>query len=98
MLPITLQEAKDFMKRTDDDEDDLISANIVAADSYIASAVGKEYDRENPRAKYVAKVIVANLTDDRAFSSDTARASNNTRWLISSILTQLRLELPENVP
>ena len=67
MLPITLQEAKDFMKRTDDDEDDLISANIVAADSYIASAVGKEYDRKIQGLNMLRKSLSPTLRTTELF-------------------------------
>ena len=74
--------------------DNMVTANvsraISTADAYIKGAVGAEYPVEDPRAKELALIFIADLYDNRGMLE---KSSVNVRRLVDDFLLQLRLEL-----
>ncbi|MEG1519909.1 MAG: head-tail connector protein [Clostridia bacterium] len=86
---ITLDETKEFLRVSFNDDDKLITMLIAAAVEYIESAVGKAFNHNSERAKLLALVVVKEFYDNREI---TEKTSNNTRRLIQDFMLQLRLE------
>lgn len=74
--------------------DDMVNANvnraISTADAYLKGAVGADYPVEDPRAKELALIFIADLYDNRGMLD---KISYNVRRLVDDFLLQLRLEL-----
>lgn len=74
--------------------DNMVTANITraisTADAYIKGAVGADYPAEDPRAKELALIFIADLYDNRGMLE---KSSTNVRRLVDDFLLQLRLEL-----
>lgn len=74
--------------------DDMVLANvnraISTADAYLKGAVGANYPIEDPRAKELALIFIADLYDVRG---SLEKGSTNVRRLVDDFLLQLRLEL-----
>lgn len=74
--------------------DKMVNANvnlaISTADAYLKGAVGADYPVEDPRAKELALIFIADLYDNRGMLEKT---STNVRRLVDDFLLQLRLEL-----
>lgn len=74
--------------------DDMINKNIEriikTADAYLKGSIGETYPVDDPRAKELALIIIADLYDNRGFNSTV---SGNTRRLVDDFSMQLRLEL-----
>lgn len=74
--------------------DNMVTANITraisTADAYIKGAVCADYPAEDPRAKELALIFIADLYDNRGMLE---KSSTNVRRLVDDFLLQLRLEL-----
>lgn len=74
--------------------DAMVTANvnlaISTADAYLKGAVGPNYPIEDPRARELALIFIADLYDNRGMLEKT---STNVRRLVDDFLLQLRLEL-----
>lgn len=74
--------------------DAMVTANvnraIATADAYLKGAVGANYPIEDPRAKELALIFIADLYDNRGMLE---KSSNNVRRLVDDFLLQLKLEL-----
>lgn len=74
--------------------DSMITANvtraIATADAYLKGAVGADYPVEDPRAKELALIFIADLYDNRGMLE---AVNKNVRQLVDDFLLQLRLEL-----
>lgn len=74
--------------------DAMVTANvnlaISTADAYLKGAVGADYPIEDPRAKELALIFIADLYDNRGLLE---KGSQNVRRLVDDFLLQLRLEL-----
>lgn len=79
--------------------DPMVEANvnraISTADAYLKGAVGAEYPAEDPRAKELALIFIADLYDNRG---SLEKSSVNVRRLVDDFLLQLRLELRRGTP
>lgn len=64
---------------------------ITVADSYLKGAIGEGYPDDDPRAKELALTVIADLYDQRAYTSE--KVSNQVRQLVNDFSLQLRLEL-----
>ena len=77
-----------------DVSDTMVAANVnaalAAADAYLKGAVGEDYPADEPRARELILILVADLYDNR---SSTERSVNNVRKFVTDTLLQLRLEL-----
>ena len=73
--------------------DDMVTNNINrminTADAYLKGSIGKNYPLDDPRAKELALIVIADLYDNRTMTT----VSNNTRRLVDDLSLQLRLEL-----
>lgn len=67
-----------------------VNRAISTADAYLKGAVGANYPIEDPRAKELALIFIADLYDNRGMLEKT---STNVRRLVDAFLFQLRLEL-----
>ena len=76
--------------------DDMVTKNverlIKTADAYLMGSIGENYPIEDPRAKELALMIVADLYDNRGLTVST-NVSANIRKLVDDMSLQLRLEL-----
>jgi hypothetical protein len=76
--------------------DEMVTRNIEraikTADAYLKGSIGRNYPIEDPRAKELALMIVADLYDNRGLTVST-NVSANMRKLVDDMSLQLRLEL-----
>lgn len=90
--PITSDDVLDYLGI--DEEDDMITKNIArlipVADSYLKGAIGDDYPVEDPRAKELALIVVADLYENRSLNQ---RVTEHTRKLVESMALQIRLEM-----
>lgn len=74
--------------------DAMVTANVTraisTADAYLKGAVGSNYPIEDPRAKELALIFIADLYDNRGMLE---KSSTNVRRLVDDFLLQLKLEL-----
>lgn len=74
--------------------DDMTNKNvertIKTADAYLKGAVGEQYPTEDPRAKELALIFIADLYENRCMIE---KVSGNVRRLVDDFMLQLRLEL-----
>ena len=74
--------------------DEMVTANVTraisTADAYLKGAVGAAYPAEDPRARELALIFIADLYDVRG---SLEKGSVNVRRLVDDFLLQLRLEL-----
>lgn len=77
-----------------DYQDDAVITNINrainTADAYLKGSIGVDYPTDDPRAKELALLLVADFYDNREL---TTTVSASTRKLVESMSLQLRLEL-----
>lgn len=77
-----------------DYEDEMVTLNveraIKTADAYLKGAVGENYPTDDPRAKELALIFIADLYDNRGMIE---KVSGNVRRLVDDFMLQLRLEL-----
>lgn len=74
--------------------DAMVTANVTraisTADAYLKGAVGSDYPADDPRAKELALIFIADLYDNRG---SLEKSSNTVRKFVTDSLLQLRLEL-----
>lgn len=77
--------------------DEMVTANIErsikTADAYLKGSIGKNYPTDDPRAKELALIFIADLYDNRGMIE---KVSGNVRRLVDDFSLQLRLELRSN--
>lgn len=77
--------------------DDVVKANvdrsILVADAYLKGAIGKDYPKDDPRAKELALIFISDLYDNRGMIE---KVSGNVRRLVDDMTLQLRLELRQS--
>lgn len=88
----TIDEVKDYLGIDYADEmvERNITRSIATADAYLKGAIGDNYPTEDPRAKEVSLIFIADLYDNRGVIE---KVSGNVRRLVDDFLLQLRLEL-----
>lgn len=89
---ITVDEALNYLgiDYADDSVLAQITRMIKTADSILKGSIGEAYPKDDPRAKELALIIVADLYDNRGLHSNI---TGNTRKLVDDMSWQLRLEL-----
>ena len=77
-----------------DYEDEMVTRNveraIKTADAYLKGSIGDNYPTDDPRAKELALIFIADLYDNRGMIE---KVSGNVRRLVDDFMLQLRLEL-----
>lgn len=91
-MALTLEDVKNYLRVDFDDDDTLLTGLMSAADEYLKSGVGANYNNESERAKTLSLIVIADLYDNRGISE---RASANVRKLVDDFALQMRLELRE---
>lgn len=86
---MTLEEVKNFLKVDFDDDDDLITLEIEAAEEYIADAVG-QYKESSARTKLLLLNIVSTLYENRVYT--VLQANEKVQYSLRSMVLQLQLE------
>lgn len=88
----TVNEVLDYLGI--DYADDMITRNveraISTADAYLKGSIGESYPTDDPRAKELALIFIADLYDNRGMIE---KVSGNIRRLVDDFSLQLRLEL-----
>lgn len=88
----TEQEVMNYMGI--DYADDMVKANInraiSTADAYLKGAIGENYPKDDPRAKELSLIFIADLYDNRGVIE---KVSGNVRRLVDDMILQLKLEL-----
>ena len=67
---------------------------IAAADSFLKGAVDESYPEDDPRAKQLSLIYIADMYDNREMLEMSARNSayGNRRRLVDDLLLQLQME------
>ena len=75
-------------------EDRMVKNNVVSAivlaDAYLRGAIGEDYPTDDPRAKELAKIVAADIYNNRGM---TEKIAYTVRKLVKDLELQLRLEL-----
>lgn len=92
MAELTLQEVKDHLAVDFDDEatDRMLTRLMSAADAYLIGAVGKDYPKEDERAKQIALCLISDLYEKRGLNP---REAANENRLIQDFTLQLQMEV-----
>lgn len=69
-----------------------INRLIKTADKYLEGSIGKDYPKDDERAKELALIVISDLYDNRGINEKNG-VSNNVRRLVNDFSLQLRLEL-----
>ena len=86
---LTLEEAREYANDYES-SDALIEGLIAVAEGYICAACGDAFDRSDPKAQQLGKLLISDLNDKRQM---TARAVENVkRDLITDLIQQVRTE------
>ena len=82
-----------------DNADEMILSNInrtiKTADKFLEGSIGKNYPRDDSRAKEIALIIIDDLYSNRGYMN-TSAMTNNVRRLVDDLSMQLRMELLQN--
>lgn len=87
-----LKRIKQYIGIDFDDDDDLLETLEQAAYSYLDGAIGKGYDRNDPRAQMLLLQIVADLYNERGTGELSGKVSAGARRMVENCVLQLRLE------
>lgn len=87
---VTLNEAKEWLRVDHNEDDTLIQSLITASEQYLKNATGIDYDDTNELAKVYCMVLITDWYEKRELTEGAYRQiSNQTRYVITSILMQL---------
>lgn len=90
---LTEAELRDYLG-IDYDEDRMVRNNVASAialaDAYLKGAIGDDYPTEDPRAKELAKIVAADIYNNRGI---TEKIAYTVRKLVKDFELQLRMEL-----
>lgn len=98
--PVTLQEVCDDMGFLVEEveKDVIVKRNIERlikfSDLYLKGAIGKNYPKEDERAKQIALLVISDLYDYRDL--DSKNIANTTRKLLNDLEWQLKTEMRKN--
>ena len=87
-----LDRVKQYLGIDFTDDDALLQTMEQTAFAYLDGAIGKGYDRNDPRAQMLLLQIVADLYNDRGTGELSGKVSAGTRRMVDTFMLQLRLE------
>lgn len=87
---MTLDEVKAYLRVDFIDDDHMIGQMMLAAEAYIASAVGR-YDDGNAKARLLFLAVVQDLYDNRALMV-TEQQRQQMSYTYAAIILQLQLQ------
>ena len=91
-----LERIKQYLGIDFDDDDELLQTMEQTAYSYLDGAIGKGYNRNDPRAQMLLLQVVADLYNDRGTGELSGKVSAGTRRMVDNCVLQLRLERDDN--
>lgn len=91
---LTLSEVKQWLRLEEGftDEDDLLQTLIKAAEEYIVNATGRKDWGDNPLARLLAQVLIADWYENR---EAVGQVREELRFTVRSLLIQLQYAYPE---
>ena len=91
---VSVQDVAAYLGITSDEIDSIIESTITrqlsAADRFLESAIGVDYDAEDPRAQELTIMIAAEMYSTRGALS--AKQESALRRIVSDFIMQMRLE------
>lgn len=84
---LTLGEAKEWLRFDSDEDDATITGLIIAAETYLKNATGKQFDSTDEQAKLFCKFLVNDWYENRELTE--VKPSEKIRLVIQSMLAQL---------
>lgn len=84
---LTIDEVKEFLRIDGNEEDVLLQTLINAAEESLFNATGNTFDSTNELAKLYCLVLVSDWFENRELTDKT---SEKVRFIVQSILTQLK--------
>lgn len=87
-----LERIKAYLGIDFDDDDELLQTLEQTAYAYLDGAIGKGYDRNDPRAQSLLLQVVADLYNERGTGELSDKVSAGTRRMVDTCMLQLRLE------
>ncbi|MFV1456976.1 head-tail connector protein [Bacillus mycoides] len=85
-MVLTLEEAKKYLRVDGDEEDDLITSFIEAAEIYIKNATSKNVDLKSELAKLAARILISHWYENR----EAVGKAEQLAFSLQSILVQLQ--------
>jgi len=85
-LVLKLEEAKKYLRVDGDEEDDLITSFVIAAEIYIKNATSKNVDLKSELAKLAARILIAHWHENR----EAVGKAEQLAFSLQSILVQLQ--------
>ncbi|MGE1105885.1 head-tail connector protein [Bacillus wiedmannii] len=85
-MALTLEEAKKYLRVDGDEEDELITSFIAAAEIYIKNATSKNVDLKSELAKLAARILIAHWYENR----EVVGKAEQLAFSLQSILVQLQ--------
>lgn len=100
--PVTLEEVCDYMgylvEEVEAEESKIVKRNILRliefSDVYLQGAIGKNYPKEDERAKQIALLVISDLYDYRDL--DSKNISNTVKKIVNDLEMQLKAEMRKN--
>ena len=95
MALVTLEEAKAYLKIDIDDDDEMLTLQIQAAEAYLTGATGQTYASETDvLAKLYCLMLIQHLYDNRTL---VVTGSENLSTTASAIMLQLQCKVDETL-
>ena len=91
-----LERIKQYLGIDFDDDNELLQTLEQTAYAYLDGAIGKGYDRNDPRAQMLLLQIVADLYNERGTGELSGKVSAGARRMVENCVLQLRLERDVN--
>ncbi|PHG55647.1 head-tail connector protein [Bacillus toyonensis] len=85
-MVLTVEEAKKYLRVDGDEEDDLITSFVEAAEIYIKNATSKHVDVKSELAKLAARILIAHWHENR----EAVGKAEQLAFSLQSILVQLQ--------
>ncbi|AXO98646.1 DNA-packaging protein [Bacillus thuringiensis serovar vazensis] len=85
-MVLTLEEAKKYLRVDGDEEDDLITSFVIAAEMYIKNATSKNVNLKSELAKLAARILIAHWHENR----EAVGKAEQLAFSLQSILVQLQ--------
>ncbi|MGL4760408.1 MAG: head-tail connector protein [Sarcina sp.] len=86
---MTLEEAKEYARVDASDDDNLVTALILAAEEYLFNATGIRFTAESNIAVLYCKVLVYDWYTHRQLGADK-KVSDRIRYTLTSMMAQLQ--------
>lgn len=91
-LVLTVEEAKKYLRVDGDEEDDLITSFVIAAEIYIKNATSKNVDVKSELAKLAARILIAHWYENR----EAVGKAEQLAFSLQSILVQLQYSVGDS--